>query len=70
MGRISMDTLGNWTPILSNFYQPITHKSDQHWISPYSIDTISSRQVMRIEEILVDPKPNLQTCIANSKVNY
>ena len=70
MSRISMEFPGNWTTILSNIYQPFTHKSDQDRISPYSIDTISSRLVMRIEGILVDPKPNLQTCIVDSKVNY
>ena len=32
---------------------PLTHMSDQERISPYNINTISSRQVMRIKKILV-----------------
>ena len=42
---------------------PLTPISDQDRISPYDINTISSRQVMRIKKIsvrglLVDPIPN------------
>ena len=42
---------------------PFTPISDQDRISPYNINTISCRQVMRIDtnisqEILVDPRPN------------
>ena len=43
---------------------PFTPTSDQDRISPYNINTISSRQVMRIDlrisimGLLVDPIPN------------
>ena len=45
------------------FFNPFTPTSDQDRISPYNINTISSRQVMRIEKksimgLLVDPIPN------------
>ena len=32
------------------YFNPFTPTSDQDRISPYNIDTISSRQVMRIEK--------------------
>ena len=32
------------------FFNPLTPMSDQDKISPYNIDTISSRQVMRIKK--------------------
>ena len=54
--------------------------SDQDRFSPYFINTISSRQVMRIKKIsivglLVDLAPNSpnqhhENCMANSKKNY
>ena len=54
--------------------------SDQDGISPHQINTISNRQVMRIEEIsvralLVYSIPNSQNsnhknCMADSKENY
>ena len=38
---------------------PLTPMSDQDKISPYNINTISSRQVMRIKKnIQEDPRPN------------
>ena len=45
--------------------------SDQDRISPYNINTISSKQVMRIKkilirELLIDPKPILQTNITRT----
>ena len=45
--------------------------SDQDIISPYNINTISSKQVMRIKkilirELLIDPKPILQTNITRT----
>ena len=45
--------------------------SDQDIISPYNINTISSRQVMRIKKILIrglliDPIPILQTNITRT----
>ena len=45
--------------------------SDQDIISPYNINTISSRQVMRIKkilirELLIDPIPILQTNITRT----
>ena len=59
---------------------PFTATSDQDRISPYNINTISSRQVMRIEKninygIIVDPIPNSlnqhhKNCMADSKENY
>ena len=36
--------------IQNNGFNPFTPTSDQDRISPYSVNTISSRQVMRIEE--------------------
>ena len=44
-------------------FNPLTPISDQDRISPYIINTISSRQVMKIRKIsirglLVDPIPN------------
>ena len=44
-------------------FNPFTPTSDQDRISPYDINTISSKQVMRIEKmstigLLVDPIPN------------
>ena len=54
--------------------------SDQDRISPYTISTISSRQVKRIKKrfitgLLVDAIPNYQNqyhmnCMADSKENY
>ena len=45
--------------------------SDQDIISPYNINTISSKQVMRIKkilirELLIDPIPILQTNITRT----
>ena len=38
---------------------PLAPMSDQDKISPYNINTISSRQVMRIKKnIQEDPRPN------------
>ena len=42
-------------------FNPLTPTSDQDRISPYNINTISGRQVMRIninQGLLVDPIPN------------
>ena len=36
--------------IFTKHFNPFTPKSDQDRISPYNTDTISSRQVMRIEK--------------------
>ena len=51
--------------LLTFYYllNPLTPMSDQDRISPYNINTISSRQVMRIKKILIrellfDPTPN------------
>ena len=46
-----------------NGVNPLTPTSDRDRISPYNINTMSSRQVMRIRKILVrrllvDPIPN------------
>ena len=46
-----------------HLFNHLTPMSDQEWISPYNINTISSRQVMRIKKILIrellfDPTPN------------
>ena len=63
---------------LERFY-PLTPMSDQDRISPHNINKISSRQVMRIKNLikglLVDPKPNSpnlhhKNCMADSKENY
>ena len=66
--------------VLSSSFNPLTPMSDQGRISPYNINTISSRQVMRIKKILirrllVDPIPNSpnqhhKNYMADSKVNY
>ena len=41
----------NWPGfILRLFLNPLTPMSDQEIISPYSVNTISSRQVMRINK--------------------
>ena len=47
----------------NTLFNPLSPMSDQDRISPYNVITISSRQVMRIEKILirgllVDPLPN------------
>ena len=46
-------------------FNPLTPMSDQDRISPYNINTISIRQVMRMkkykfEDFLVHPVPNSQ----------
>ena len=65
--------------LLSFLLNPFTPMSDQDRISPYQIDTISNRQVMRknvsAKGLLVDPIPNSQSlhyksCIANGRENY
>ena len=50
---------------LKIFLKPLSPSSDQDRISPYTINVISSRLVMRIKKIsirglLVDPIPNSQ----------
>ena len=62
------------------FINPLTPFGDQDRISPYTTNTISSRQAMRIKKIsirgwLVDQIPNslnknLKNRMANSKTNY
>ena len=66
--------------IFAAYINPLTPKSDQNRISPYNINTITSRQVMRIRKIsikgfLVDPIPNSlsyhhKNHMADSKENY
>ena len=34
----------------NNFFNPLTLMSDRYRVSPYNINTISSRQVMRIKK--------------------
>ena len=46
-------------------FHPVTPMSDQDRISPYNINTITIKQVMRIKkykfkDFLVDPVPNSQ----------
>ena len=46
LAGIPTKVLPNWSAI----FNPLTPISDQDRISPYNINTISSRQVMRIEK--------------------
>ena len=49
--RIKSQTMCNiYKPKEYYFINPFTPTSDQDRISPYNINTISSRQVMRIEK--------------------
>ena len=64
----------------SYFANPLTPMSDQNRVSPYNINTILSRKVMRIyqnikKQLLVDPIPSSpnshhKNCMAESKENY
>ena len=46
----------------TKYFNPLSPTSDLHRISPYSINMISSRQVIRLKKnikgLLVDPIPN------------
>ena len=43
-----------WLKLIGKkYFNPLTPMSDQHRTSPYNINTISSRQVMRIKKISV-----------------
>ena len=62
-----------------NIINPLTPISDQGWISPYNINTISSRQVMRMEKNInlgiiswSNTKFSEQyvNCMVDSKENY
>ena len=63
-----------------NFLNPWTPKADQDRISPYNINTISSRQVTRkkiisIRRLFTDLKPSSPTqhhknCFTDSRENY
>ena len=44
--------------------------SDQDRISPHNVNTISTRQVMRIEKILNSLNEHFKNCMVGSKENY
>ena len=61
--RISVSKHFYWTYLLISFKNPLIPITNKDRISPYNVNTISSRQVIRIKEmsmrvILVDPIPN------------
>ena len=54
-----------WKFVPLIYFNPLTPRSDQHIDSPSNFDTLSSRQVMRIEKIInlgycLDITPNSQ----------
>ena len=40
------------------FFNPLSHKSDRHQISPYNINALENRVVMRIEYMIRDDESN------------
>ena len=44
--------------------------SDQDRISPHNVNTISTRQVMRIEKTLNSLNEHFKNCMVGSKENY
>ena len=61
--RISVSKHFYWTYLLISFKNPLILITNKDRISPYNVNTISSRKVIRIKEmsmrvILVDPIPN------------
>ena len=59
----SWNYISHWMGGNKEFVNPLTPMSDQDRISPYNINTISSRQMMRMnkkinQEIVIDPTPN------------
>ena len=55
---------------MAKFFNPFTPMSDQDRISPHNVDTISTRQVMRIEKILNSLNEHFKNCMVGSKENY
>ena len=55
---------------MAKFFNPFTPMSDQDRISPHSVNTISTRQVMRIEKILNSLNEHFKNCMVGSKENY
>ena len=55
---------------MAKFFDPFTPMSDQDRISPHNVDTISTRQVMRIEKILNSLNEHFKNCMVGSKENY
>ena len=65
LALIGLQTTGLWSPFETPYEStnPLTCMSDQERISPYNINTISSRLVMKNKKnitrgLLVDPIPN------------
>ena len=55
---------------MAKFFNPFTPMSDQDRISPQNVNTISTRQVMRIEKILNSLNGHFKNCMVCSKENY
>ena len=55
---------------MAKFFNPFTLMSDQDRISPHNVNTISTRQVMRIEKILNSLNERFKNCMVGSKENY
>ena len=55
---------------MAKFFNPFTPMSDQDRISPHNVNTISTRQVMRIEKILNSLNEHFKNCMVGSKENY
>ena len=55
---------------MAKFFNPFTPMSDQDRISPHNVNTISTRQVMRIEKILNSLNEHFKNCVVGSKENY
>ena len=55
---------------MAKFFNPFTPMSDQDRISPHNVNTISTRQVMRIEKILNYLNEHFKNCMVGSKENY
>ena len=55
---------------MAKFFNPFTPMSDQDRISPHNVNTISTRQVLRIEKILNSLNEHFKNCMVGSKENY
>ena len=55
---------------MAKFFNPFILMSYQVRISPHNVDTISTRQVMRIEKILNSLNEHFKNCMVGTKENY
>ena len=55
---------------MAKFFNPFTPMSDQDRISPHNVNTISTRQMMRIEKILNSLNEHFKNCMVGRKENY